>query len=63
MVEDYFKSKDFTYYIRMYSAFTTCPKSWRDCIVDADNNSIGELFDVHSSVFNLLPLVCRIKIL
>ena len=63
MVQDYFFSKDFTYNIRMYSAFTNCPKSWRDCIVDADNNSIGELFDVHSSVFNLLPLVCRIKLL
>ena len=63
MVEDYFSSKSYNYDIRMYSAFTNCPKSWRDCVTDAENNHIGELFDVHSSVFNLLPIVCRIKIL
>lgn len=60
MVKDYFANKEFTYNIRMYSAFTNTPKCWRQFITNSEGKKIVELFDIHSSVLNILPLVCMI---
>ncbi len=60
MVKDYFANKEFTYNVRMYSAFTNTPKCWRQFITNSEGKKIVELFDIHSSVLNILPLVCRI---
>lgn len=60
MVKDYFANKEFTYNVRLYSAFTNTPKCWRKFVTNSNGIVIDELFDIHSSVMNILPLVCRI---
>lgn len=59
IVKDYFANKEFTYNIRLYSAFTNTPKCWRRFVTNRNGEKIVELFDIHSSVMNILPLVCR----
>lgn len=56
---DEFANKDFTYNVRLYCAFTNTPRAWRKFITTKDGKRIVELFDIHSSVLNILPLVCR----
>lgn len=63
VVKDYFANKQFTYNIRMYSAFTNTPKCWRRFVTNTNQQPIGELFDIHSSILNILPLICRIELL
>ena len=60
---DQYANKDFSYNVRLYSAFTNTPKSWRKYITAQNGSKIDELFDIHSSVLNILPLVCRIVLL
>lgn len=59
LVKDYFANKEFTYNVRLYSAFTTTPKCWRKFVTNKNGEKIVELFDIRSSILNILPLVCR----
>ena len=60
---DQYANKDFSYNVRLYNAFTNTPRSWRKFVTGKDGKTIDELFDIHSSVLNILPLVCRIVLL
>lgn len=60
---DEYANKDFSYNVRLYSAFTNTPKSWRRFVRTKEGNSIKELFDIPSSIINILPIVCRIELL
>lgn len=59
---DEYANKDFSYNVRLYSAFTNTPKSWRKYVRTKNGNSIVELFDIPSSILNILPIVCRIEL-
>lgn len=60
---DEFANKDFSYNVRLYTAFTNIPRAWRKYVTTKDGKRVTELFDIHSSVLNILPLVCRIELL
>ena len=60
---DEYANKDFSYNVRLYNAFTRTPRCWRKFVTTKDGNKIDELFDIHSSVLNILPIVCRIVLL
>lgn len=59
---DEYANKDFSYNVRLYSAFTNTPKSWRKYVRTKNGNIIVELFDIPSSILNILPIVCRIEL-
>ena len=60
---DEYANKDFSYNVRLYSAFTNTPKAWRKFVRTKEGNQIQELFDIPSSILNILPIVCRIELL
>lgn len=60
---DQYANKDFSYNVRLYSAFTNTPRNWRKKYVKTkEGNNIEDLFDIPSSVINILPIVCRIEL-
>lgn len=63
MLKRVFRQEKCSFNYRMYSGLTSCPKVWRKYILDSDKDHIKQIFDIHSSAFNILPLVSRIVLL
>lgn len=60
---DQFAVNSFNYNVRLYTPFTNTPRSWRKFITTKTKKNIEDLFDIPSSVINILPIVCRIELL
>lgn len=60
---DQFAINSFNYNVRLYTPFTNTPRSWRRFVTTKTKKSIKDLFDIPSSIINILPLVCRIELL